>query len=689
MQTKQQKMHCIGPVEKSLQTLTVLVVVLSVMVWTSSQQGVHDLKSDLDQDKCPRPPPSPQNALISAGSLLKLHRGKIGVYDKIEFECKNGYQESGLMWTLCGTKGKWYPDKKSPKAGVCKKVKMRRDPPSCQLNEFRCLKGDIVCIEDTRRCDCTFDCEDASDEIGCKNPRQTISADPYSHSKSGVLSSPGYPWYPKHGFNCTYSFETRANYRVQLAFEEFDLQQKSNGDCIDYIKLSGVDSEDLNEVDKRAQDLSTIKCQNRFSNFYTIASNTSVSLVMKVQMTKLRLLGSSDDNKFSGYSLSWTVKYKSKILQERENRTRENVNHIDKWRSGQKVQKEGLFTVLIPIAISALLPLSVIAFLCCQRASNNSKSAENLNDGAESQESDLTQSDPPGKRFERMDNYRRSSHCNCTRESSKLLRGSTPGGNTNKNSAKKGQCSQQLQTCYPHDTYFVRQDNTEILSLFHERNSDTTSFHASLPACRRDSDTTSFHASLPARRRDSDTTSFHASLPMRRRDSDTTSFHSLVPAYTVLEGGHGWCFNPADAHQYLSGRICDGREQIHCLKCSSVAEHEQNLKTEHICDSRQQSTNYCCESKYQYPCREYATVDPAGRPACAYGKNSQKIISPYDCILEMEQRGYRTYKQPFYEPLTVNELINDGNKDLNYIKLCKYDHQTSRNDFENTHISRV
>lgn len=320
------------------------------------------------ETNCPYPVP-PKHAVLSARSYLdEFNFNGFQAYQRVDFICRVGYRHTkGGMWSICGVSGRWYPDTRQ--AGECAR-ELRTGKIECK-GRFRCLK-DLQCIDRKLRCDCKADCRDGTDEVGCKNPKKIIFISPVDRKKSGVLTSPNYPLgYAKKDFHCHFIFYSDLAYRIKLSFEDFSLRERSKGRCLDYVKVIGVDDIYTKKFESNAKDSSTktdkkssiVSCGNM--KFGTVISNNS-QLEMVVRLTGVKV--SAPTPKLKGYALSWSAITESKAV-EIVGKVGKNLEPIKttsiiESKPKGKSTSENLFTILLPVTISALLPVSMLLFLC-------------------------------------------------------------------------------------------------------------------------------------------------------------------------------------------------------------------------------------------------------------------------------------------------------------------------------------
>eukprot|EP00794_Sanderia_malayensis_P019488 gene19488-21413_t len=311
---------------------------------------------------CPYPI-GPAHSVLSALSYLDRYNfNGFQPYQRVKFVCRAGYKNTkGSMWSICLVSGRWYPD--TQKTGVCTR-EIRTRPVQC-MKQFKCRK-DLQCIDRKLRCDCKPDCRDGTDEIGCKNPKNFIFATSASNAKSGVLTSPNFPFgYPKTDFRCTFKFFAAANKRIEVKFEEFSLRENVDGKCMDFIRLNGM-SDAMIDKDR------IVRCGK--DSFKTVISNSSD---LEIQV---KLDGVKERQTLKGYSLTWKVISNveakmfidkmevKKLLKKKENKAKQTfdqggADEVDRGKHEKKMN-DNILNVLIPICISAVLPLSVISFVC-------------------------------------------------------------------------------------------------------------------------------------------------------------------------------------------------------------------------------------------------------------------------------------------------------------------------------------
>lgn len=317
------------------------------------------------QTSCPYPVP-PKHAVLSAQSYLdEFNFNGFQAYQRVDFICRVGYRKTkGAMWSICGVSGRWYPDTRQ--AGECTR-ELRTGEIECK-GRFRCRK-DLQCIDRRLRCDCKPDCRDGTDEIGCKNPKKFIFMNPAVRKTSGVLTSPNYPLgYAKRDFHCHFIFYTDPAYRVKLSFEDFALRGKVGGKCEDYVKMSGFSEAYLSKfrttsnIESDAR-LSATHCGDR--SFDVIISNNS-QLDMFVRLSGVKV--TTSESKLRGYSLAWKVITQSEADEItgtiRKNAKVQSNGSNSESKMDRKVDESGLLTILLPVAISVSLPVSLVFFLC-------------------------------------------------------------------------------------------------------------------------------------------------------------------------------------------------------------------------------------------------------------------------------------------------------------------------------------
>ena len=323
---------------------------------------------------CPRPL-APLTAVISFLVAPRFYLGQenggnggYGVteyqeHDKVYFQCRDGYTQSdqSIMYISCGSDGKWFPEPE--KATHCIPDK---NFYKCSSELFQCVSSK-KCLSVFKKCDCVNDCEDGSDEVDCDVRRRYIATTSQGRDSGGIITSPGYPrFYPKY-FSCLYVIYTLKDHHIQLDFEEFQLPEKVDDRCIDHVSLVGIHpwylSKDnknykrINKKDQKLEDFRETKCGTaKFRRVYSNLTHLTINV-------SLGYLGS--DTNYRGYSLSWKVrskKYFNELL------TSEKFDEKkDLTIKNESDANEGFYTVLTPIAISALLPLSLVTFLCCHR----------------------------------------------------------------------------------------------------------------------------------------------------------------------------------------------------------------------------------------------------------------------------------------------------------------------------------
>ena len=362
-----------------------IVQFLLTLVVVSGQQNY--------ETGCPYPVP-PDHAVLSAQSYLdEFNFNGFQAYQRVHFICRVGYRHTkGSMWSICGISGRWYPDTR--KAGECSR-EIRTGEIECK-GRFRCRK-DLQCIDRKLRCDCNADCRDGTDEIGCKNPKKMIFINPKSKKTAGIITSPNYPLgYPRTNFRCRFLFYTDPSYRVKINFEEFSLKVKDKGQCLDYVRLTGIHKNYLEKLtaagfrqiptSKDGKSQTVTSCGKE--NFGDVLSNSS-RLEMAVKLTGIA--SPIDRLKVRGYSLSWKVISENdaniliKKIAESSSKQVLLSNGVERSEDNAKSRND-LLTVLLPIAISAMLPLSLLSFLCYHfrvRRARNTRRELGDNDGKE------------------------------------------------------------------------------------------------------------------------------------------------------------------------------------------------------------------------------------------------------------------------------------------------------------------
>eukprot|EP00795_Rhopilema_esculentum_P003682 gene3682-14945_t len=362
-----------------------IVQFLFTLVVVSGQQNY--------ETGCPYPVP-PDHAVLSAQSYLdEFNFNGFQAYQRVHFICRVGYRHTkGSMWSICGISGRWYPDTR--KAGECSR-EIRTGEIECK-GRFRCRK-DLQCIDRKLRCDCNADCRDGTDEIGCKNPKKMIFINPKSKKTAGIITSPNYPLgYPRTNFRCRFLFYTDPSYRIKINFEEFSLKVKDKGQCVDYVRLSGIHKNYLEKLtaagfrqiptSKDGKSQVVTSCGKE--NFGDVLSNNS-RLEMSVRLTGIT--SSIDRLKVRGYTLSWKVVSENdaniliKKIAESSSKQVLLSNEVERSEDNAKSRND-LLTVLLPIAISAMLPLSLLSFLCYHfrvRRARNTRRELRDNDGKE------------------------------------------------------------------------------------------------------------------------------------------------------------------------------------------------------------------------------------------------------------------------------------------------------------------
>ena len=278
-------------------------------------------------------------------------------HDKVYFQCKAGFTPLSnlIMYVTCNSDGSWFPE--IQKVGTC--------IPNNQLNKcgkglFSCKRSG-KCIHASRRCDCIDDCLDRSDEVDCEVRRRVITARTSGRRSAGVITSPGYPLRYPGNFTCVYDFYTDEDHRLELKFEEFNIRGMEEGQCVDYVRVTGIHPFYLRNkenalVGRNFIDLSESRCGNdKFDRL--ISNRTRVSIQIRMNSNYKRPL--------RGFSLWWRVWTAQEVANfpKPAIKTKSLVER-DKSKSSSR---DGIYTVLTPIAISAVLPLSLIAFLCFHR----------------------------------------------------------------------------------------------------------------------------------------------------------------------------------------------------------------------------------------------------------------------------------------------------------------------------------
>ena len=337
------------------------------------------------ETNCPYPVP-PKHAVLSARSYLdEFNFNGFQAYQRVDFICRVGYRQTkGAMWSICGVSGRWYPDTRQ--AGECTR-ELRTGEIECK-GRFRCRK-DLQCIDRKLRCDCKPDCRDGTDEIGCKNPKKIIYISPAGQKKSGVLTSPHYPYgYARNDFRCHFMFYTDPAYRIKLSFEDFSLKERSKtGRCMDYVKVVGVNGVYKKKFEYEAKGKKTAITSCGRSKFDVIVSNSS-QLDMVVRLTGVTVPAKAP--KMKGYSLSWALISRKKAAEIVANISKSLQPSIKQSavesRPTGKSTSENLFTILLPVTISALLPLSMLLFLCYHVRVKRSRNAGEMQ--AKSERSD-------------------------------------------------------------------------------------------------------------------------------------------------------------------------------------------------------------------------------------------------------------------------------------------------------------
>jgi len=358
---------------------------LLLLVATSSIYG----QDSITPRTCSRPLP-PEHAFVTSLDAPRRCDGNphcnqgYGVdryqeYDKLYFTCKMGFElvsslPYNVMSVTCGRNGQWFP--KIEQLGKCVSVFSVKECNSSTL--FRC-KTSGKCIPHHKKCDCDVDCDDGSDEKDCSLRRKLIMAPPNGKKSSGIISSPGYPRsqdYPNQ-FNCIYHIYTLPGNHIQLDFEEFDLPKKRKRKCIDSVKLMSVHPEFLKKCrksnKKKQVDQETVtlprtshtKCgKNGFKRVYSNSSHITINVT----------LGYATHNpsniKYRGLSLSWQVKNKRDFYQALHQSTEDNKRNcaLSSLNSDKESEEDDrMLTVILPIALCGMLPLSILVFCLGRR----------------------------------------------------------------------------------------------------------------------------------------------------------------------------------------------------------------------------------------------------------------------------------------------------------------------------------
>lgn len=318
---------------------------------------------------CP-PIQAPQNALIAHLVAVRKYKngGKSSGYsvnrylehDKVYFHCKSGYSSTvhSALYMTCGSNGKWFPPLEQ--LGKCV---LNKDFNKC-TGMFQCKKSK-QCISAQKHCDCVSDCDDGSDEEGCNVRRRLIWAPATGRDSSGVITSLGYPRTYPTNFSCVYHIYTLKGYKIEMDFEEFDLPEKEGNKCVDFVslvggmhsKFTGSDTKNFQNRIRSRRKLHKRKCgKNGFKKVYSDLSHITINVSIGHLIQPRRV--------YRGFSLIWKVRnaaYFHRIMQN-------SSTSIESMETEEgNTSSENVYTILTPIAISALIPLSLIAFLCCHR----------------------------------------------------------------------------------------------------------------------------------------------------------------------------------------------------------------------------------------------------------------------------------------------------------------------------------
>ena len=328
---------------------------------------------------CPRPIP-PKNAVISYIQADRKYPDDsnskgYGVheyheYDAVHFRCKEGHSQLdySAMYITCGSDGEWFP--KIENAGKCI---ANKDIGKCK-DSFLCKASD-TCISASKKCDCYPDCSDGSDEKNCKVKERHITArttrrdlsDVSGRDDNGIITSPNYPIKYPRDFSCIYHISTFPNHRIEIDFREFSIPQKVDGKCTDYVRVSGLHpyyfSRHVKDSTRLYSGKQIEKYETRcgedyngkvYSNFSHVAINISLGNL------NLPIHGN-----YRGVSLKWKIRSSDYVKKQIQNISEKTQNIIKRTENSKL--NDNLFTVITPICISALLPVSLIILLCFHR----------------------------------------------------------------------------------------------------------------------------------------------------------------------------------------------------------------------------------------------------------------------------------------------------------------------------------
>ena len=310
---------------------------------------------------CPRPRP-PENAIITqvvASSSATSDFLDYQEHDKVYFQCKDGFSHfelSSVMYVTCGSNGKWFPP-----INILGKCIQDEQISQCREGFFRCRKS-RNCIEKHKKCNCEQDCEDGSDEEDCSERRRYYFASSRGKDSNGVITSPDFPRSYPSNFSCTYLFHTMKDHRIELFFEEFSLPNKSSGECMDHVTINGQHSK------YNTQRFGDKVCGNDLYFKFVYSNKTRLTIKVELGNANRKL----KDKSPKGYSLIWRVHTKEYV----KNRVAERLGKKFFTVNETILNSESMYTIFTPIAITALLPLFLIIFLCFHRKAKNHKKRE-------------------------------------------------------------------------------------------------------------------------------------------------------------------------------------------------------------------------------------------------------------------------------------------------------------------------